>query len=161
MSAREHHQKTVRVLACGERLRGDDAAALQAIEKLPADVRALAEIIELGQLSVEALLDTPAGVAVVVADAAVGVATGRIVTLPLESLARRANGATPASSHALSPDQVIDLATELRGTPFRGSFVGIGGAEFGFGEGLSPAVAGGLPGFAAAISDEIRRLAAS
>ena len=40
-------------------------------------------------------------------------------------------------------------------------FVGIGGAEFGFGEGLSPAVAGGLPGFAAAISDEIRRLAAS
>jgi hydrogenase maturation protease len=160
MRAREHHQKMVRVFACGERLRGDDAAALRAIQMLPADARALAEITEVGQLSVEVLLDTPDGVAVIVADAAVGVAPGAVVTLPLESLSRRDGAATPASSHSLSPDQVIDLATELRGTPLRGSFVGIGGSEFGFGEGLSPAVSAGLPAFTAALATEIRRLTA-
>ena len=160
MRPREHHQKPILVLACGERLRGDDAAALRAIELLPADALALAEVIEVGQLSVEALIDTPDGMAVVVADAAVGVAPGAVVTLPLESLAGREGGATPASSHALPPDQVIELATEMRGTPLRGSFLGIGGAEFGFGEGLSPEVAAGLPAFTAALAAEIRRLAA-
>jgi hydrogenase maturation protease len=160
MSARKHHQKMVRVLVCGEMLRGDDSAALRAIRTLPADTRALAEIIEVGQLSVEAMLDTAEGVAVIVADAAVGVAPGGVVTVPLESLARRDGCATPASSHALSPDQVIEVAAELRGAPLRGSFIGIGGAEFGFGEGLSPAVAAALPAFTAALAAEIRRLAA-
>jgi hydrogenase maturation protease len=160
MSPREHHWKRVRVFACGERLRGDDSAALRAIEMLPADARTLAEVIEVGQLSVEALLDIPEGAAVIVADAAAGVAPGAVVTLPLQSLTRRDGGATPASSHALSPDQVVELATELRGTPLRGIFLGIGGAEFGFGEALSPAVAAGLPAFTAALAAEIRRLAA-
>jgi hypothetical protein len=38
-------------------------------------------------------------------------------------------------------------------------FVGIGGARFGFGEELSPAVAAGLAAFASTLADEIRRLA--
>jgi hypothetical protein len=42
----------------------------------------------------------------------------------------------------------------------RGVFVGIGGAEFSFGEELSAAVAAGLATFAAALADEIRRLSA-
>jgi hypothetical protein len=52
------------------------------------------------------------------------------------------------------------LAEALRGSLPRGAFVGIGGAEFGFGEGLSAPVAAGLPAFVTAIADEIRRLAA-
>lgn len=149
----------VRVLVCGERLRGDDAAALLAAEMLPPAVRALAEIHEVEQLSVEALLDVPEGVALVVADAAVGVAAGRIVTLPLEDVARSTGGgATPASSHSLPLDQVVALAAEMRGSMPRGVFVGIGGAEFGFGERLSPAVAAGLPAFAAALAQAIRNL---
>jgi hydrogenase maturation protease len=151
----------VHVLICGEPLRGDDAAAPLAAEMLPPDVLALATITELGQLGVEALLNVPADAAVVVADAAVGIPAGRIVVLPLEDVARPAgSGASPASSHTLPPDQVLALADEMRGSPLRGTFVGIGGAEFRFGEPPSEEVAAALPAFAAALADEIRRLAA-
>jgi hydrogenase maturation protease len=151
----------VHVLICGEPLRGDDAAAPLAAEMLPPDVLALATITELGQLGVEALLNVPADAAVVVADAAVGIPAGRIVVLPLEDVARPAgSGASPASSHTLPPDQVLALAGEMRGSPLRGTFVGIGGAEFRFGEPPSEEVAAALPAFAAALADEIRRLAA-
>lgn len=149
----------VRLLVCGERLRSDDGAAIHAVEGMDTDTRALVEVVEVGQLSVEALLDVPEDVAVIVADAAVGVAPGAVVTLPLEDVAG-GTGAVPASSHALPPDQAIGLAAELRGTALRGSFVGIGGAEFGFGEGLSPVVEAGLAAFTAALAAEIRRLAA-
>jgi hydrogenase maturation protease len=151
---------TVRVLVCGESLRGDDAAAVMGARALPDDVQSFAEIAEVGQLSVEALLDIPEGVSLIVADAAVGVAAGHVVTLPLASVASRAPGGAPASSHSMRPDQVLALAEELRGSPLRGSFVGIGGAEFGVSEGLSTAVAAGLPAFVAALAAEIRRLAA-
>lgn len=154
-----HH--AVRFLVCGERLRRDDAAALLAVEKLPAEVRSLVEVVEVGQLSVEALLDVPDDVALIVSDAAVGVAAGQVVILPLAELARGGAGAGPASSHSLPPDQVLALAAEVRGSPPRGVFVGLGGEEFGFGEGLSKAVAAGLPAFVAALADEIRRLSES
>ncbi|MGA3029794.1 MAG: hydrogenase maturation protease [Candidatus Limnocylindrales bacterium] len=147
----------VRVLVCGERLRGDDGAAARAIETLDAETRALVDIAEVGQLSIEALLDVPEGAALVVVDAAVGLAPGAVVTLPLDDVGR--GGTLPASSHALPPDQVIGLAAELRGELPRGCFVGIGGVEFGFGEGLSPRIEAGLPAFAATIAAEIRRLA--
>ena len=159
-------QKMVRVLVCGERLRGDDAAAILASKALPADALSLAQLVEAGQLSVEALLDIPEGVALIVADAAIGVAAGEVVTLPLAVVSagtatRRAAAApAPASSHSLPPDQVLALAEELRGSPLRGSFVGMGGAQFRVGEELSPAVAAALPAFVAALADEIRRLAA-
>ena len=126
---------------------------------LSAETRALACVVEAGQLSVEALLDIPEGVAVVVVDAAVGIAPGAVITLPLEEVARP-GGAVPASSHSLPPDQVLALGAELRGSLPRGSFVGIGGAEFAFGEELSAAVQSGLEAFAGALADEIRRLAA-
>ena len=150
----------VRVLLCGERTRGDDGAALLAAEMLPQDALALAEVVEVGQLSLEALIDIPEGMAVIVADAAVGIAAGTVIVMPLERVARSSGiGAAPASSHGLAPDQVLALAEQMRGSLPRGVFVGIGGAEFGFGDGLSPAVAHGLPAFAATLADEIRRLA--
>jgi hydrogenase maturation protease len=149
------------LLLCGERLRRDDGAAILAVELLPADVRELAEIIEVGQLSVEALLEAEEGAGFVVADAAVGVAPGEVVTLPLADLAAAAGrgGPAPASSHSIPPDQVLALAAELRGAAPRGVFVGLGGADFSFGEGLSEPVAAALPAFAEAIAEAIRRLA--
>jgi len=152
--------RRLRLLVCGERLRRDDGAAILAVGLLPADVRELAEIIEVGQLSVEALLDVEEGAGVVVADAAVGVAPGEVVKLPLDGLAGGdAAGASPASSHSLPAQQVLALAAELRGAAPRGVFVGLGGVDFGFGEGLSPEVAAGLPRFAEAIAEAVRRLA--
>jgi Ni,Fe-hydrogenase maturation factor len=173
---------SVVVLVCGERLRRDDGAALAAAELLPPDVLAVARVVEVGQLSVEAVLHVPETAAIVVVDAVRGVAPGSVVVLPLAEVAgggaggevaegsagagpRHAAGHTaghtaPASSHALPPNETIALAAELRGAMPRGVFVGIGGAEFGFGEGLSAAVAAALPGFAATLADEIRNLAA-
>lgn len=148
----------VRVLVCGERLRADDGAAVPAAEALDEATLALAEVIDVGQLSVEALLDLPEGAAVIVADAAAGVAAGEVVIVPLADIAGRSAAAMPASSHSLPPDQILALAEEMRGSPFRGVFVGIGGVEFGFGEKLSPEVAAGLPAFTAALAGEIRRL---
>ncbi len=149
----------VRVLLCGERFRRDDGAAVLAAASLDRAPLALAAIAEVGWLSVEALLDVPEGAAVILADAAVGVAAGQVVVVSLAEIARRGPGATPASSHSLPPDQVLALAGELRGSPLRGVFVGIGGTEFGFGDELSPAVAAGLPAFTAALAQEINRLA--
>ena len=150
----------VHVLICGERIRRDDGAAVLAAGLLPPDVLALARISEVGQLFVEALLEVPPGEAVIVADAAVGIPAGLVVTVSLAAVARSAgSGATPASSHAIPPHQVLALAEEMAGAPLRGTFVGIGAAELGFGEELSDPVAAALPRFAAAIAAEIRRLA--
>ena len=149
----------IRVLVCGEPLRGDDGAAVLAAAGLTAEARALAEVFEVGQLSLVALLDVPEGAAVIVADAAVGVAPGETVIVPLSEIVQRVSGTAPASSHSLPPDQVLAIAGEMRGAPFSGVFVGIGGVEFGFGEELSPPVAAGLPALTAAIEAEIRRLA--
>ena len=149
----------VHVLLCGERLRRDDGAAVLAAASLDEDTLALAAVVDVGQLSVEALLDVPDGEAVIVADAAVGVSAGTVVIVSLTEISRRGPGATPASSHSLQPDQVLALVQELRGSPLVGVFVGIGGAEFGFGEELSPAVAAGLPAFTSALAQEIHRLA--
>ncbi|MGZ6340610.1 MAG: hydrogenase maturation protease [Candidatus Limnocylindrales bacterium] len=148
----------VRVLVCGSPDRADDAAGLLAVARLPADALALAEIAVLSQLDVEALLDVPASVACVVVDAAVGVPPGVVVTLPQEAVAR--GGAAPHSTHNLPAEQVIALAGTLRGELPRGSFVGLGAASFGLGEGPSPVVVAALDAFVAAIAAEIRRLAA-
>jgi hydrogenase maturation protease len=155
----EGNKRSVVVLVCGERLRGDDGAALLAAEGLGAAARELSEIVEVGQLSVEALLDVAEGVAIILADTAVGVAAGDVVIVPLSGIARPSSVAAPGSSHSLPPDQVLALAEEVRGSPLRGVFVGIGGEVFELGEGLSPAVAAGLPAFTAAIAAEIGRLA--
>jgi hydrogenase maturation protease len=152
--------RPVRVLVCGQLLRGDDGAALLAAEGLGIAPRGLAEIIEVEQVTVEALLDCPEGSALIVADATVGVNAGEIVVVPLAEIAARVSEVAPASTHSLPPDQVLAVAEEMRGSRFRGVFVGIGASDFRFGEALSPAVAAGLPALTAALAREIRRLAA-
>jgi Ni,Fe-hydrogenase maturation factor len=105
-----------------------------------------------------------------VVDAVVGVAPGEIVVRPLASLVGRPSsvepsgrpgpGPTPRSTHLLPVEDVLALAAIVRPGLPDGSFVGIGGASFGFGDGLSPAVAAGLPAFERAIAAEAARLAA-
>lgn len=146
------------LLVCGERMREDDGVAEAAVALLPDDARALARVEIVGLLSVESLLDVPADAAVVVADAAAGIAPGEVVTVALERIAR--DGVFPATTHVMPPDQVIALAAELGGRMPRGVFVGVGGVEFGFGEELSATVKAALPDYVAALAGAIRRLAA-
>ncbi len=152
--------RPVTLLVCGERFRRDDGAAIAAVQLLPPAALALAEVAEVGQLDVETLMDVPDDAAIVLADAALGVVPGQVVTLTLDDVADNSRGGpTPASTHSLSPEQVLGVAAELRGSMPRGLFVGIGAADFGYGEQLSPAVAGKLDEFAEAIAEAIHSLA--
>jgi hydrogenase maturation protease len=154
----------VRLLVCGAGDRGDDGAALAAaatlLPTLDEEHRAWLEIRRCGQLDVEDLLDLPAGMAGVIVDAAVGIEPGQIVIIPFEQLLAGDTGTGPRSSHALPITQVLGLATTLRDRPLRGSFVGIGGRRFGFGQSLSRAVRSAMPTFRTAIVEEIERFAA-
>jgi hydrogenase maturation protease len=152
----------VRLLVCGAADRGDDGVGLVAAATLLPTLdeahRAVLEVRRCGQLDVDDLLTLPEGVAALIVDAAVGVPPGSVVVVPLEQLVAGADLPAPRSSHALPISQVIGLAGTLATYPLTGSFVGIGGRRFGFGQSLSRSVRAALPEFRAAIVAEIERL---
>ena len=86
----------VPVFVCGEPARGDDAAGFAAVELLPGDVRARAEIHEVGRLDVLTLLDLPADEACVVVDAVAGIDPGEVWVRPLPALVGRARALADA-----------------------------------------------------------------
>ena len=152
----------VPVFVCGEPARGDDAAGFAAVELLPAEVRARAEIQAVGRLDVLVLLDLPADEPCVVVDAVAGIEPGETWVRPLAMLVGRARSLAdtgrapePRSSHELPIEQVLALAATLRDAPPAGTFVGIGGSCWAVGTPLTEAVAAGLPAFAAAIAAAI------
>ncbi len=147
------------LLVCGERMREDDGVAAAAAELLPAEVESLVRIEHIGVLSVEALLEVPIGCGIVVADAAAGAQPGEVVRVPLHEIRR--DGVFPFTTHVTPPDEIVAAAAALSGEPMAGVFVGVGGAEFGFGESLSPAVEAALPAYVQALADAIREEAAA
>jgi hydrogenase maturation protease len=142
------------LLVCGERMREDDGVADVGTEQLPDDVRILAHVEHIGVLSVESLLDIPPDCGIVVADVAAGLAPGVVGTVPLADVRR--DGVYPSTTHVTPPDEVIAAASTLSGLPVRGLFVGVGGAEFGFGDKLSPKVEAALPDYVRALIEAIR-----
>ncbi len=153
----------VLVLACGERSRGDDAAALVAAEQLlaradEAGARFGVQIRLVGQLEPDDLAGVGPEVRVVVLDAVRGVPPGAIIHRPLADLA--SSGPGPRSSHVLPLRDVLALVAVLRGALPEGSFVGLGGESFELGAALSPAVRQVLPAYVEAIRQEIDRLGA-
>jgi hydrogenase maturation protease len=152
----------VRLLVCGTADRGDDGAAICAaatlLPVLTEAQRTLLEVRRCGQLDVDDLVGMPNGVAGLIIDAAVGVAPGAIVSVPFEDLVAGGGVPGPRSSHALPVGHVLALAATLGRLP-RGTFVGIGGRRFGFGQGLSRSVRASMPAYRDAIVAEIERLA--
>jgi hydrogenase maturation protease len=154
---------SVRLLVCGNADRGDDGAALSAVAtllpSLPAALLERLEVRRCGHLRVEDLMDVPDGEVAVVVDAAVGLAPGHVVTMPIGSIVADPGAPTPRSSHELPIDQVLGLAGTLRpgGLP-EGTFVGIGGRRFGYGRPLSRSVRLNMAAFQAAIASELARL---
>lgn len=147
----------VTLFVCGESLRGDDGAARAAVLRLPPQARLAVQLREVGELSVEDLLALAPGSAAIVVDAVVGVQPGRLVSFDLSDLPLRASGLRPRSTHQLPLDQVVGMAV-LLGAEVRGSFIGVGGVDFGFGRPLSDPVRRALPGLRAALVAEIELL---
>jgi len=144
---------TVRVLVCGSIDRRDDGAAIWAaaavVNGRHAD--ALLDVRRCGQLDIDDVLGA-GDVPIVIVDAAIGVPPGTVVTIPFNELIDRPSGPAPQSSHALPIAQVLGIARELGGADVRGVFVGIGGADFGYGRQLSNDVKAALPEFVLALS---------
>ncbi|HLB43857.1 MAG TPA: hydrogenase maturation protease [Candidatus Limnocylindrales bacterium] len=153
----------VRLLVCGNVDRCDDGAAIWAAHELLADATAEygleLDVHQCGQLDVVQVLDLGSGVPLVIIDCATGVDAGEVVTLPLDDLLAHPRGPSPHSSHALPIDQVLGVARQLSEAPIDGLFVGVGGADFGFGRTFSTPVRKALPAFIAAITAAIERLA--
>jgi hydrogenase maturation protease len=153
---------SVRLLVCGNADRGDDGAALSAVATLlptlPAPMLERLEVRRCGHLRVEDLVDVRPGEIAVVVDAAVGIAPGHVVTLPINEITADDSSPAPRSSHELPIDQVLGLAGLMRpgGLP-DGTFVGIGGRRFGYGRPLSRSVRINMPAFQAAIMAELSR----
>jgi hydrogenase maturation protease len=142
------HPRPVRLLALGAIDRGDDAAGLLAVDFLLPRVRERCEVRRAGGLDVLDLVDLDPGRVCVIADAARGLAPGSVAVVPFEALLDP-DGAAPAprSSHELPVDELLKLATVMRGEPPRGCFVVVGGEQFSLGGGLSPSVEAALPEF--------------
>ena len=134
----------VRILACGSIDRGDDAAALLAVRRLPAAARRRAVVEEIGQLGAEHLLSEP-GCRTVVVDCIHGVPGGRIVEVPLAELPGLDAAPGAASTHSLSPGRAVALASQLGAVGPLDRFLGIGGESFVAGAAPSPAVTRHLP----------------
>ena len=152
---------TLRLLVCGSADRGDDGAALRAVAhllpRLDDATRRQLEVRRCVQLDATDLIDVADGEACLVLDTVVGVEAGTVVELGLDDLADRPTVA-PRSSHALPIDQALGIARAVRGVLPPGSFVGIGGKWFGFGDVRSRALRNGMATFELAIEAAIRRL---
>lgn len=139
------------ILACGDPARGDDGAALAAVDRLTRNGAADARIRRVGMLQVEHVIDALAAGRCLVVDAVRGVEPGSVVELPLAKLAAGSSGFIPASSHALPLGETVRLAELLGADLARGTFIGIGGRSFDLGTAMSDDAASGVEAAVAAI----------
>jgi hydrogenase maturation protease len=138
------------ILVCGDRARGDDGAAIEAVAHLAPARRYGVRVRVVGQLEPDHLVTALLTGRCIVVDAVRGVPPGRVVEMPLRRILEP-DGPQPASSHALPVGTVVGLAAALGADIDQGWFVGIGGAEFGLGTGLSETVEAAVGSVAAAI----------
>lgn len=104
------------------------------------------------------LVAVKAGEACLVVDTVGGIEPGSVVRVSLADLANRSDGLMLRSARALSVEDTILIAEAVCGAMPQGSFVGIGGRRFDYGERFSRVVKAGLPAFGAAIRVAIEDL---
>ena len=138
------------VLAIGNPLRRDDGAAAAAVDGL-GDDRGVAVVVR-HQLAPELADAVAAARMVAIVDARQGGAPGSIAWREL----RAADAAPPALAHALSPEALLALAAALHGARPPAWLVTVAGADFSFGEGLSPPVERALPELRARVAALLR-----
>ena len=149
--------RTVRLLVCGEPLRGDDGVAAALLERLPLTTRRLVTICHMTAPMPDDLLDEAGPVIIV--DAVNGPAPGEVIDLPLVALLASGRATSAASSHALPLPAVLRLVERMRGDLPEGRFIGIAGAQFALGAQLSASVRMSIPAATARLGHWIRVLA--
>jgi hydrogenase maturation protease len=149
--------RTIRLLVCGEPMRGDDAVARAILERLPATTRRLVTVTTLAAPMPGDLIDTSGPV--IILDAVSGPAPGEVIDLPLAALLAPDHATTAASSHALPIPAVLRLVERIRGDLPEGRFIGIAGGRFALGAPLSASVRMSIPAAAARLGHWIRVLA--
>ncbi len=145
--------RRVLVIGFGNTLRRDDGAGAVAAGLLASDarlVRSDVEVREAYQLLPEMSLDLAAASLVVFVDADARGLPGSIEVREIDPQAAAradadARGEPGASSHHVGGGELVALAAELTGARPRAVAIGLGVADLGMGEGLSPAVEAALP----------------
>ena len=154
---------SVRLLICGNADRGDDGAGLAAaahvLPRLAEPVRRRIHVHRCPQLDVVDIVKIDAAQQCVIVDTVVGITPGETIVVPLADLAAWPRSLAPRSSHALPIDQVVGIASAVRGDVPRGVLVGIGGEQFEFRRRRSRAVTAGMAAFEAALEGVLIGLA--
>jgi hydrogenase maturation protease len=147
----------VRVVVLGNPDAADDGAALCAAARLRG-----VEVLAAGRPGA-GLLDLLAtsSPTVLVDVVSSGGTPGRIVTAPLRDLPRLAVASSPLSSHGFGPAETLVLGEALGRELPPGTFVGIEGAEFRPGAGMSSAVASAVDALVVAIDEAVAALTAA
>lgn len=144
------------VVAVSNAFRRDDgvgeAVVAGARSSLPRQVRTVVLDGEPTRL-VEAWRD--ADLAVVVDAVSSGAAPGHVLTADFDESVAVASAGT-ASSHSQGLGEAVDLARGLGRMPGRLVVVGVEGADFGEGPGLSPAVSAAVPAAVGVVVGEVR-----
>ena len=150
--------RRVRLLVCGEPMRGDDAVALVVLDALPEATRRMTDVGMVSQLMPDDLVDGDGPVLIL--DAVEGPDPGTVVDIPLSALAAAHDrGLAPASSHALPLPITLGVVEQLRGALPDGRLLGIAGDDYAIGAALSPAVAESVAACATRVNHWVRVLA--
>jgi hydrogenase maturation protease len=130
----------VLIIGYGNLVREDDGLGCHAARRLGEllDERR-ARVIEAAQLMPEHAEDASRCALLILIDACKDAPAGHIHCRPIEPRAD-APGAGQPITHHLDPQGLLDLARALYGASPRAFVFTVGGAAFGYGEGLSPAV---------------------
>lgn len=149
--------RTIRLLVCGEPMRGDDAVAAAILDRLPLTTRHLVTIWHVTAPMPDDLIDAPGPV--IILDAVNGPAPGEVIDLPLAALLAPDRATSAASSHALPLPAVLQIVERIRGDLPEGRFIGVAGAQFALGAPLSASVRMSIPAATARLGHWIRVLA--
>jgi hydrogenase maturation protease len=151
--------RAVELLICGSPDRGDDGAAIAALDHLEDELLTLPlRVTAAGHLAVDELVRASRAGPVIIVDTAIGLRAGEVLELSFETVRRRATTIAPRSSHELPIADVIGLAQMLVARDIEGAVIVIGGQRFGFGDPLSPAVAAAIPALARKVADVAKGL---
>lgn len=145
------------IIAYGNPLRSDDGVAWRVAEALEGKFsQAEVEILRLHQLGPE-LADSISHVeCVIFVDAAAGSHPGEIEIKEL--IASVQSDKRPAFAHALNPEAIVTLATQLYQAHPRAFSATITGERFEHGESMSPVIEAALPDFISRIEVLLRQL---